>query len=132
MGEEIILFQYQVKTKSQYGTRFYYFYADTDIENYLNNKNIKYVRYAKDTALNKKEKRIKELFKENKHYKHIIDELEKWLGEEIEHYKEHFEFVCKNNSLVPSDDTRIILEKDDLIIQKLEKTLNKLQELKGA
>lgn len=50
-----------MKTKSQYGTRFYYFYADTDIENYLNNKNIKYVRYAKDTALNKKEKRIKEL-----------------------------------------------------------------------
>ena len=65
MNEEI-LFQYQVKTKSQYGTRFYYFYADTDIENYLNNKNIKYVRYAKDTALNKKEKRIRELFKENK------------------------------------------------------------------
>ena len=65
MNEEI-LFQYQVKTKSQYGTRFYYFYADTDIENYLNNKNIKYVRYAKDTVLNKKEKRIRELFKENK------------------------------------------------------------------
>lgn len=131
MSEEI-LFQYQVKTKSQYGTRFYYFYADTDIENYLNNKNIKYVRYAKDTALNKKEKRIKELFKENKQYKHIIDELEKWLEEEISHYKEHFEFICKSPSPVPIDDTKIILEKDDLIIQKLESTLNKLQELKGT
>lgn len=63
---------------------------------------------------------------------HIIDELEKWLEDEIKHYKEHFEFVCKNNSLVPSDDTRIILEKDDLIIQKLESTLIKLQELKGS
>ena len=76
MNEEI-LFQYQVKTKSQYGTRFYYFYADTDIENYLNNKNIKYVRYAKDTALNKKEKRIRELFKENKQLQQENQSLKK-------------------------------------------------------
>lgn len=73
MINEQILFQYQVNTKSQYGTRYYYFYADTDIENYLNNKKIKYVRYAKDTALNKKEKRIKELFKENKQLQQKID-----------------------------------------------------------
>lgn len=77
MANEQILFQYQVKTKSQYGTRFYYFYADTDIENYLNNKKIKYVRYAKDTALNKKEKRIKELFKENKQLKEDLKVYDK-------------------------------------------------------
>ena len=64
MSEENILFQYQVKSKTTIGIRYYYFYANTDIENYLNNKNIKYVRYAKDTALNKKEKRIRELFNE--------------------------------------------------------------------
>ena len=86
MNEEI-LFQYQVKTKSQYGTRFYYFYADTDIENYLNNKNIKYVRYVKDTALNKKEKRIRELFKENKQLQQENQSLKDRIEKAIEYIK---------------------------------------------
>ena len=72
MNEENIIFQYQVKSKTTMGIRYYYFYGNTDIEYYLNNKNIKYVRYAKDTALNKKEKRIKELRKENKRLKEEI------------------------------------------------------------
>ena len=58
--EENILLQYQVRSKTTMGTRYYYFYAKTDIENYLNSKNIKYVRYAKDTALNRQQKRILE------------------------------------------------------------------------
>ena len=130
MNEDIILFQYQVKTKSQYGTRFYYFYADTDIENYLNNKNIKYIRYAKDTALNKKEKRIKELFKENKHYKHIIDELEKWLEEQIDYLtkidgqniplKDGFEF-CSMCEMYQTGK-----------YSGLKDSIEKLQELKGS
>lgn len=110
MNEEKILFQYQVKTKSQYGKRFYYFYADTDIENYLNNKNIKYVRYAKDTALNKKEKRIKELFKESKHYKHIIDEIEKYIHNEL--------VLDFYNDDMPCE----------LIINKMEKMIKELKE----
>lgn len=76
--------------------------------------------------------RSNKVIKEKQHYKHIIDELEKWLKEEIKHYKEHFEFVCKNPSPILFDDKKIILEKDDLIIRKLESTLNKLQELKGS
>ena len=75
---------------------------------------------------------IKDLQQKNKQLKNRIEDLEKWLEEEIKHYKEHFEFICKSTSPVPIDDTKIILEKDDLIIQKLESTLNKLQELKGS
>ena len=58
-------------------------------------------------------------------------EFIEYLENEIKHYKEHFEFVCKNSSL-PSDDTRIILEKDDLIIQKLDKILSKYIEIIGG
>ena len=73
--EENILLQYQVRSKTTMGTRYYYFYAKTDIENYLNSKNIKYVRYAKDTALNR-QKRILELFRENKKLKEQLKQKE--------------------------------------------------------
>ena len=86
--EENILLQYQVRSKTTMGTRYYYFYAETDIENYLNSKNIKYVRYAKDTALNRKQKRILELFRENK-------QLKKQLEEE-----ESLDSIWKNNGLM--------------------------------
>ena len=74
--EENILLQYQVRSKTTMGTRYYYFYAETDIENYLNSKNIKYVRYAKDTALNRQQKRILELFRENKKLKEQLKQKE--------------------------------------------------------
>lgn len=74
--EENILLQYQVRSKTTMGTRYYYFYAKTDIENYLNSKNIKYVRYAKDTALNRQQKRILELFRENKKLKEQLKQKE--------------------------------------------------------
>lgn len=86
MKEENILFQYQVASKTQLGTRYYYFYAKTNIENYLKNKNIKYVRYSKDSAINEKEKRILELFKENQQLK-----------KQLEHYKtQEIERINKN------------------------------------
>ena len=75
--EENILLQYQVSSKTTMGTRYYYFYAETDIENYLNSKNIKYVRYAKDTALNRKQKRILELLKENQQLKEQLEKERK-------------------------------------------------------
>ena len=76
MKEENIIFLYQVKKRTEFGIRYYYLYATTDIENYLINKGIKYVRYTKDTALNKQAKRIKELFKENKQLKEKINTYE--------------------------------------------------------
>lgn len=109
MNEEIILFQYQVKTKSQHGTRFYYFYADTDIENYLNNKNIKYVRYTKDTALNKKEKRIKELFKENKQLKKENENLR----ETIKNDDLTINKLCKENKILREN-----AEHNDKVVDK--------------
>ena len=85
--EENILLQYQVRSKTTIGTRYYYFYAETDIENYLNSKNIKYVRYAKDTALNRKQKRILELFRENKQLKKQLEKERKVRKEAIEFMK---------------------------------------------
>lgn len=81
--EENILLQYQVRSKTTMGTRYYYFYAETDIENYLNSKNIKYVRYAKDTALNRKQKRILELLKENQQLKEQLKQKEDVINKAI-------------------------------------------------
>ena len=86
--EENILLQYQVSSKTTMGTRYYYFYAETDIENYLNSKNIKYVRYAKDTALNRKQKRILELLKENQQLKEQLEKERKARKEAMELIKE--------------------------------------------
>lgn len=81
--EENILLQYQVRSKTTMGTRYYYFYAETDIENYLNSQNIKYVRYAKDTALNRQQKRILELFRENKKLKEQLEKENQQLKEQL-------------------------------------------------
>ena len=116
MNEENIIFQYQLKKRTKLGTRYYYFYATTDIENYLNNKDIKYVRYAKDTALNKQAKRIKELFKENKQLQNNWNELKDNIEEvlnmvcTIEHnlkkYEEvgldHFDYALKKTEELKS------------------------------
>ena len=85
--EENILLQYQVRSKTTMGTRYYYFYAETDIENYLNSKNIKYVRYAKDTALNRKQKRILELLKENQQLKEQLKQKEDVINKAIKKWR---------------------------------------------
>lgn len=91
--EENILLQYQVRSKTTMGTRYYYFYAETDIENYLNSKNIKYVRYAKDTALNRQQKRILELFRENKKIKEQLERSEKARKEAIDLCNKHIKEI---------------------------------------
>lgn len=39
-----LLFEYQVRLRTQCGYEYFYFYADTKIEKFLNKNNIKYVR----------------------------------------------------------------------------------------
>lgn len=120
--EENILFQYQVKSKTTMGIRYYYFYSKTDIENYLNDKNIKYVRYAKDTALNKKEKRIRELFKENKQLKEKYIAIEKERKTFLKHLDNVEQERDKYKKVI--EEVREYIEREDICIDIRDNELN--------
>lgn len=67
------------------------------------------------------EQLIEQYWWENKHYKHIIDELEKWLEEEIKSWTE---------AINEEHDYELVNE-FALKIDMFKEVLNKLQELRG-
>lgn len=105
------MFEYKVRAKHRLGFKEFKFYADTDIEEFLNRNSIEYVRNITDTIENKQQKEIERL-------NNIINELE----EDIKDYREILE--------------QGITDKVDYIylgsvLQFLDNSLDKLQELKG-
>lgn len=72
-----LLFEYKVRARHRLGFKEFSFYATTDIEEFLNRNSIDYVRNATDTVESR-------LLKENKKLNNIINELEKYLIEQVE------------------------------------------------
>lgn len=74
---------------------------------------------------------IKRLQQENKELKDNWNKLKEWLKEEITNKKEHFKFICEYHNQGETE-VRIQLEKTDLLIQKFESVLDKMQEIEGG
>lgn len=58
-----MMFEYKVKAKHKLGYKEFKFYADTDIEEFLNRNNIKYVRNITDTIEHRQQEEIERLNK---------------------------------------------------------------------
>lgn len=83
---EELLFEYKVRIERN---KDFTFYAKTDIEEFLNKNNIKYIRNITDTVEHR-------LLKENKRLNNIIDEIEQILSEKIEAVKYMKETLGEN------------------------------------
>jgi len=102
-----VKFEYKVKCRHKLGWKEIKLYADTDIEEFFNRNGIEYVRNITDTIEHRQLKEIERL-------NNIINELEKWLEEQLMYFYE--------NNAQGGFSTNV----EDLEIVK-----DKLQELKG-
>lgn len=71
-----MLFEYKVRAKHKLGFKEFKLYADTDIEEFFNRNNIKYVRNMTDTVENKQQKKMEKAIEYiHENHKHFgIDE----------------------------------------------------------
>lgn len=117
-----LLFEYKVRTKHRLGFKEFSFYATTDIDEFLNRNSIDYVRNATDTVENR-------LFKENKRLNNIINELEKYIVEEIDDAQEELNIILQGNNL---DYKNECTKEFNCIKNALDMLLDKLKELKNG